>query len=1309
MRQIVRHILALLAGVHLSSVYAADWPQWRFDANRSAATEESCADNPSQLWHLALCYPDPAYDHQYRMCADITYAPVAARGLVFIPSNVSDQVLACDLKTGRTVWRYSTDGPVRMAPACIGDTVCFGSDDGYLYALAARTGQLRWKVRGAPDHLPDSRLLVNGRLCSRWPVRGAPVIHGSAVFFGAGIWPEEGVYVCAVDARTGKILWRSDRMSYINNGMSDHGQAYDLSLPPQGYPAVLDGKLAVTSGRSLAAWFDLETGELEPYTCFYVKTNPPRGTWFVAGIGSYWIQGGHWFGTRPDAAPPLPETLHDCKSPLFWSRVKHENEQYVLKERPFLGGDVIGGFHNENYYSEPVLTETTAYASEFASESQYFVPRGHTHVFFPTYDRIVARDLTNPTWTSETHIHVGYRSQKVKMPRLVFPIKWKLDCPWKVLAKGGKRLYAGGQDTVAAIRIPSPGETPEIVWKRTVSGIPVNALIADETLIVATHSGHVYAFGAGDAQPMVEVASTAEPGPYRSPRGGFALLLGWGDGQKARQLATEDDCRVVVFEADRTVAEQASSRLAEEGLYGRRIQVLNASISDLHLTPHWANRVFINDVDSHGTNEEVLSMVLDTLRPFTGRLELSADHRLRAVLERLVAKRTGYTLDRNGDALLVRRRNAPEGADDWTHEAGGPENAFASSDRLVKWPLGLLWYSGDIDRYFTPATHFQHERNPYPLVSDGRMFLITGHYLHAVDIYTGMYLWKTEMPHTPWIETYYFDTRYYGRATERHCALAHDLFYAVTGEKINAYDTASGELRVEIAVPAQFHAAVAETQKTLDYSAQGHRGTIRPVPPWSEVRLHGDLLLAVFGKHLAAMDRHSGDLRWSRESTRQTTAYAVGGETLYGVDYDMPARTGGDQGSNTALLFALDPATGRVAWETTVSYLPAPEHTPMLKSLRPWLRAAVPVVAYNTKHRLVILSINGNELHVHRADDGSEVWSLTGQTRGDPLRIAPPVIMDDYLLVSQYNDCFGFLLDVRTGKEVGETTGIPQPRTCARVIGNDNLLVYRDAATELYDVNENRMIGINSLRSGCTTSFIPAGGIMTAPMLGHGCVCNYPMFASIALYHLPLADSFRPARVTESWHNQLEVLIEKNAAASQPPGDKVRNEPPVDLKAFHLINGVLTAVPGPAVRFETRDSKAGYAVRKVAAPLKRATFTFSVSRAPAKDRHGNAFFVCGNGDQPENWIECRLFYGGRRSVEITGKYAQTVVEQIDFPQQRTFPVTVTVDCEARTVTLTAAGRTVSSRIEGSLDTITHVGYGGVNCANVFTDIKIEGR
>ena len=80
-------------------------------------------------------------------------------------------------------------------------------------------------------------------------------------------------------------------------------------------------------------------------------------------------------------------------------------------------------------------------------------------------------------------------------------------------------------------------------------------------------------------------------------------------------------------------------------------------------------------------------------------------------------------------------------------------------------------------------------------------------------------------------------------------------------------------------------------------------------------------------------------------------------------------------------------------------------------------------------------------------------------------RIYPPAVTDDYLVLSNYKGCFAYLLDVTTGREAGETTGIPQPRTCARVIGNNNLLVYRDAATELYDINSDRMIGLNSVRS----------------------------------------------------------------------------------------------------------------------------------------------------------------------------------------------------------------------------------------------------
>lgn len=35
------------------------------------------------------------------------------------------------------------------------------------------------------------------------------------------------------------------------------------------------------------------------------------------------------------------------------------------------------------------------------------------------------------------------------------------------------------------------------------------------------------------------------------------------------------------------------------------------------------------------------------------------------------------------------------------------------------------------------------------------------------------------------------------------------------------------------------------------------------------------------------------------------------------------------------------------------------------------------------------------------------------------------------------------------------------------------------------------MIELDLVRSDCTASLIPVGGVMAPPTLGHGCVCNY--------------------------------------------------------------------------------------------------------------------------------------------------------------------------------------------------------------------------
>lgn len=1262
---------------------AADWPQWRFDANRSGATEEQCSDKMTLQWVRDQGRPDPAFDHQYRMCADAGYAPVAGHGKLFVPRNRGDSVTAYDLASGEIVWRYVTEGPVRMAPLLEGGSVFFGSDDGYLYCVGADDGSLRWRVRGVPQGTPDSRMLINGRLGSRWPVRGAPVAFDGVVFFGSGLWPEEGVYVTAVAAHTGKLLWQSDRLSYLREGMSDHGQAYDLGLPPQGYLAVIDGKLAVPSGRSLAAWFDLKTGELEPYSCFYVKLNPPRGTWYLSGIGQYSVQGGNWFGTRPDSLPPIPPALEEARSGIFGSRTQPQHELDAATNRPFFNA-VKYALHNENLYPEPVLTETTAYASEFDSPEKYLVPRGHTRVSYPAMDRIVARDLTRPTWT-EVREKLQLYPKGATVRRAEFPVLWEMKTPLRLLIKAGARLIAGEEGSVASIAIPAAGEEPEVVWRAAVDGNPVNALFASERLVVTTDTGKVYCFGAGPARLVEPASETLASSAV--PSNAFALCLGGGVTDRVWTLARGGKYRVVVLESDADRAAALRHSLTEAGIGADRVQVVH-HISGMGLTPYWASLVAVGSLAEYGpASKDVLEVALRVLRPGTGRLERLDGSDEQGFLKSLVASRPGYELREEAGGAVVLRTSPQPGSAAWTHEAGGATNRFSNSEELVCWPLATLWYSGDIDRFFTPAGHFQHERHPYPLVTQGRMFIITYENLHAIDIYTGRYLWNTEMPKTPWVEARYQDSRVYGRPVDRNYVATDDAVYVILEEEIHVYSTEDGAEMGVIGFPERMGKAVFQ-------------------PRWTEVRIDGDTLFAVLDDTLVALDRHTGKLIWQRKSTLGSTTFAIGDGRVIGLDF-VGAEIGGRGRPSTVRgsMFVLQAKTGELVWSRDVEYDSVSEHT--VDNAKPWLVAPNPEVAYNAKHKLIVLTARRNSVHVYRADDGEFVWEKAGRT-GNFQRTYSPVVTNDYLVLSEYAGFFAYVVDLQTGEDRGDA-GIPRPRTCARIIGNNNLLVYRDAATELYDIASKRMIGLNSVRSGCTTSFIPAGGILTAPMLGHGCVCNYPMFASQALYHTEALEAYRPKAVVASWLNQAEAVeeIAGTATSRRATGfPKDLADVKMDLEPFELTNATLEQT-GAGLLFSTKDKNEGYAVLKTEKPMSTATFRFAVKRASGAGRHGNAFFVFGASNDPERLIACRLYYGGRSSLMVTGAPVQPEEEKADLRGRDLFEVTVRVDCEAGVVTFESAGQTVTAKITGDCDAITHYGYGGGNSDNLFTGVRVE--
>src|SRR4029450_5371065 len=105
----------------------------------------------------------------------------------------------------------------------------------------------------------DRLLLGNDHMVSRWPARGGPVVLAGTVYFAAGIWPSEGIYLYALDAATGKVQWVNDRSGSIYMGQPHGGANAESGVSSQGYLVANGEQLLVPTGRAVPPSFDRAT------------------------------------------------------------------------------------------------------------------------------------------------------------------------------------------------------------------------------------------------------------------------------------------------------------------------------------------------------------------------------------------------------------------------------------------------------------------------------------------------------------------------------------------------------------------------------------------------------------------------------------------------------------------------------------------------------------------------------------------------------------------------------------------------------------------------------------------------------------------------------------------------------------------------------------------------------------------------------------------------------------------------------------------------------------------------------------------
>jgi outer membrane protein assembly factor BamB len=281
--------LSLLLAVCVTA-QAADWPLYRGDAERSGYTAEALPGNLRLAWTYRPTHePAPAWPRDDRMLFDRVHDVVIGGGVALFGTSADDRVVALDAATGRERWTFFADAPVRFAPAIWKDRAFVVTDDGYMYCLALADGSLIQRWRGG---LTDEMILGNGRMISRWPARGGPVIRDGIVYFAAGIWQSEGIFLRAIDADSGRELWLNDDAGKIYMAQPHGGAMAESGISAQGYLVATADALLVPTGRAVPAAFARQDGRFRYY---HLQANGRVGGTQTVAAGGSFFNGGSAF------------------------------------------------------------------------------------------------------------------------------------------------------------------------------------------------------------------------------------------------------------------------------------------------------------------------------------------------------------------------------------------------------------------------------------------------------------------------------------------------------------------------------------------------------------------------------------------------------------------------------------------------------------------------------------------------------------------------------------------------------------------------------------------------------------------------------------------------------------------------------------------------------------------------------------------------------------------------------------------------------------------------------------------------------
>ncbi len=1077
--------LSCLAGLLLllsnRSAAADDWPMWRADASRSAASKNALPQEFKLVWSRNFGARTQAWDDPLNldlMSYDRTFEPIVLGGRLFLGFNDQCKLMALDATTGTTLWTYFAEGPVRLPPVGWQDRVYFCSDDGYLYCVQAATGELLWKFSGCPN---SQHAIGNRRLTSAWPARGGPVVFEDKVYFAASIWPFMGTFIYALNAATGAVEWVNDRTGaqYIKQ---PHSAPSFAGVAPQGAMVATQEHLIAPGGRSVPAVFERKSGELK-----YFEINAAgkgNGGDFVCADALHFYVHTREQGTRAFELQTGVKTAFTPNEPVL-------SAGFLFSAETTDAGPMIRAYdvrEPSNLAREPVWEFAASGQSDLIMSDGKLIAAGNGTVSV----------IAVPEFASE----------KYGKPKLLASFPTEQDLARLLVAD--QKLFAvteSGKVMAFGATTPSTAQAAESRGS------------AESTETIPEQRSN--------SSGLAELLDQA-------PAEGYAFWYGSSDDERLWSLAINSPFeQLIIVDADSSRVERLRQRLDQRNLYGK-VTVHASKAGEFRAPQFVGNWVFVATPELFSETE--LRAIYDCVRPYGGAMALLTEAGNAATsLDAIKALQLeNAAAQMNAHGVLVKRMGALTGAADWTHQYGNVANTIKSNDARVKLPLGILWFGGSSNADVLP----RHGHGPPEQVIGGRLFIQGMNCLSARDVYTGRVLWKREFEDLGTYDIYYdatyddtpLDPKYNqvhipganGRGT--NYVVTEDRVYILDGGVCLMLDPKTGATVGQIELPAD---------------AEGDQ------PEWGYLGVYEDMVLGGIGfakyrkryglefegdkdlstsragfgsksfdvaasRELAAFDRHTGKLLWKTSATHSFwhNGIVAGNGRIFCLDKNpTPIEEAmlrrGLSLPDSYRIVCLDAANGQTQWEIKEgifgTWLGYSEHHDLL------LQAGA-----QGSDRL--LAEIGQGMRVYQASTGQLQW------KKDALKYAGPCILHNDLIVTNansYSESAGAFY-LKTGQQrmvKNPVTGALEPWKmtraygCNNIIASENLLTFRSGAAGYYDLLSDSGTGnLGGFKSGCTSNLVVANGVLNAPDYTRTCSCGYQNQTSLALVHMPEID-----------------------------------------------------------------------------------------------------------------------------------------------------------------------------------------------------------